>query len=146
MEVRLRGQIRIGHSHGHSIGISDWHTLWLPASLPCSCDVITAYWWAIYLCKALGKLGNIVEEIFVTRNVSLNVSLFAYPRKHCCGNKSCFPGSKNQIQKHFMFPKCDFCCGNIVSKCLPTLGNMAKHCRETMFPQQCFLVCPGLKR
>ena len=27
---------------------------------------------------------------------------------------------------------------------LPSLGNMAKHWQETMFPQQCFLVCPGL--
>ena len=27
---------------------------------------------------------------------------------------------------------------------MPTLGNMAKHWQETMFPQQCFLVCPGL--
>jgi hypothetical protein len=26
---------------------------------------------------------------------------------------------------------------------LPTLGNMAKHWQETMFPQQCFLVCFG---
>ena len=82
------------------------------------------------------------------RDVSSNVSVFVHPWKHCCGNKICFPGSKNvsyQIQKHFMFLKCDFCCGNIVSQCLPTLGNMAKHWQETMFPQQCFLVCPGLK-
>ena len=28
---------------------------------------------------------------------------------------------------------------------LPTVGNMTKHRQETMFPQQCFLVCPGLK-
>ena len=27
---------------------------------------------------------------------------------------------------------------------LPTVGNMTKHRQETMFPQQCFLVCPGL--
>ena len=27
---------------------------------------------------------------------------------------------------------------------LPTVGNMKKHRQETMFPQQCFLVCPGL--
>ena len=26
---------------------------------------------------------------------------------------------------------------------LPTVGNMTKHRQETMFPQQCFLVCPG---
>jgi hypothetical protein len=54
----------------------------------------------------------------VIRDVFSNVSLFAHPWKHCCGNKIGFPGSKNvsyQIQKHLMFPKCDFCCGNIVS-------------------------------
>ena len=29
---------------------------------------------------------------------------------------------------------------------LPTAGNMTKHRQETMFPQQCFLVCPELQR
>jgi hypothetical protein len=42
-----------------------------------------------------GKLGNIVEETFVILDVSSNVSLFAHPWKHCCGNKICFPRSKN---------------------------------------------------
>ena len=28
---------------------------------------------------------------------------------------------------------------------LPTVGHMTKHRQETMFAQQCFLVCPGLK-
>ena len=28
---------------------------------------------------------------------------------------------------------------------LPTVTNMTKHRQETMFPQQCFLVCPRLK-
>jgi hypothetical protein len=45
--------------------------------------------------KALGKLGNIVAETFVILDVSTNVSLFAHPWKHCCGNKICFPRSKN---------------------------------------------------
>jgi hypothetical protein len=45
--------------------------------------------------KALGKLGNIVVETFVILDVSSNVSMFAHPWKHCCGNKICFPGSKN---------------------------------------------------
>jgi hypothetical protein len=57
--------------------------------------------------KALGKIGNIVAETFVILDVSSNVSTFAHPWKHCCGNKICFPRSKNvsyQIQKHFMFP------------------------------------------
>ena len=33
----------------------------------------------------------------------------------------------------------------IINISLPTMGNMTKHRQETMFPQQCFLVCPGLK-
>jgi hypothetical protein len=45
--------------------------------------------------EALGKLGNIVAETFVILDVSSNVSMFAHPWKHCCGNKICFPGSKN---------------------------------------------------
>jgi hypothetical protein len=45
--------------------------------------------------KVLGKLGNIVVETFVILNVSTNVSLFAHPWKHCCGNRICFPRSKN---------------------------------------------------
>jgi hypothetical protein len=45
--------------------------------------------------KALGKLGNIVVETFVILDVSSNVSLFAHPWKHCCGNKICFQRSKN---------------------------------------------------
>jgi hypothetical protein len=44
---------------------------------------------------ALGKLGNIVAEKFVILDVSSNVSMFAHPWKHCCGNKIYFPGSKN---------------------------------------------------
>ena len=28
---------------------------------------------------------------------------------------------------------------------LPTMENMTKHRQEIMSPQQCFLVCPGLK-
>ena len=70
--------------------------------------------------------------------------------KHCCGNicdsrcfLKCFPvcppmetwlGKQNllsgkesvscQIQKDFMFPKNDFCCGKIVSKCL--LGKLGE--------------------
>jgi hypothetical protein len=51
-------------------------------------------------------LGNIVAETFVILDVSSNVSMFAHAWKHCCGNKICFPESKNvsyQIQKHLMF-------------------------------------------
>jgi hypothetical protein len=28
----------------------------------------------------------------------VNVSQFAHPEKHCCGNKICFPESKNVSQ------------------------------------------------
>jgi hypothetical protein len=49
----------------------------------------------IYISKALGKLGNIVAETFVILDVSSNASMFAHPWKHCCGNKICFPRSKN---------------------------------------------------
>ena len=81
--------------------------------------------------KPLGKLGNIVAETFVIRDVSSNVS-FAYPWKRCCGNKSCFPGRKNvscQIQK----PSVIFVVVWLFL-CLLTLGSMAKHWQETMFP------------
>jgi hypothetical protein len=44
--------------------------------------------------KALGKLGNIVAETFVILDVSSNVSMFAHPWKHCCGNKICFLRAK----------------------------------------------------
>jgi hypothetical protein len=50
--------------------------------------------------KALGKLGDIVAETFVILDVSSNVSMFAHPWKHRCGNKIC----SYQIQKHLMFP------------------------------------------
>ena len=40
-------------------------------------------------------IGNIVVETCVILDVSSNVSLFAHPWKHCCGNKICFPRSKN---------------------------------------------------
>jgi hypothetical protein len=43
------------------------------------------------VCKAQGKLGNIFVETFVILDVSSNVSMFAHPWKHCCGNKICFP-------------------------------------------------------
>ena len=49
----------------------------------------------------------IVVETFVILDVSSNVSMFAHPWKHCCGNKICFPRSKNvsyQFQKHLRFP------------------------------------------
>jgi hypothetical protein len=45
--------------------------------------------------KSKGKLGNIVAKTFVILDVSSNVSMFAHPWKHCCGNKICFPRSKN---------------------------------------------------
>jgi hypothetical protein len=44
----------------------------------------------------MAKLGNIVAETFVILDVSSKyVSMFAHPWKQCCGNKICFPRSKN---------------------------------------------------
>jgi hypothetical protein len=80
----------------------------------------------------MGKLGNIIAETFMTLDVSSNVSMFAHPWKHCCGNKICFPGSKNvsyQIQKHLMFP----CFSLMFPSVFPlweTLGNIGR--------KQCF--------
>ena len=99
--------------------------------------------------KALRKLGNIVAETSVTRDVSSNVSLFAHPWQHCCGNKICFPGSRNvsyQIQKHFMFPKCDFL---LRKHCFLVFSRLGKHgetsAGNNVSATKCFLVCPGLK-
>jgi hypothetical protein len=66
-------------------------------------------------------LGNISEK---HRPETSNVSEFG--RKHFC-----FPGSK-------------FCFRNNVSTVGQTWKHLRKHLESQMFPQQCFLVCPGL--
>jgi hypothetical protein len=66
-------------------------------------------------------LGNISEKHRETSNVS------EFARKHFC-----FPGSK-------------FCFRNNVSTGGQTWKHLRKHRESQMFPQQCFLVCPGLK-
>ena len=66
-------------------------------------------------------LGNISEKHRETSNVS------EVGRKHFC-----FPGSK-------------FCFCNNVSTGGQTGKHLRKYRESQMFPQQCFLVCPGLK-
>jgi hypothetical protein len=65
-------------------------------------------------------LGNINEKHRETSNVS------EFARKHFC-----FSGSK-------------FCFRNNVSIGGQTGKHLRKHHESQMFPQQCFLVCPGL--
>ena len=65
-------------------------------------------------------LGNISEKHRETSNVS------EFGRKHFC-----FPGSK-------------FCFCNNVSTGGQTWKHLRKHRESQMFPQQCFLVFPGL--
>jgi hypothetical protein len=65
-------------------------------------------------------LGNISEKHRETSNIS------EFARKHFC-----FSGSK-------------FCFRNNVSMGGQTGKHLRKHHESQMFPQQCFLVCPGL--
>ena len=58
----------------------------------------------------------------MTRDVSSNVSLFAHPRKHCCGNKICFPAKQKCFLIKFR---------NI--SCFPSVIFVA----ETLFPSVC---------
>ena len=67
-------------------------------------------------------LGNISEKHRETSNVS------EFVRKHFC-----FPGRKS-------------CFRNNVSTGGQTWKHLRKHRELQMFPQQCFLVCPGLKK
>jgi hypothetical protein len=92
-------------------------------------------------------------------------------RKHCCGNicdsrcflecfHVCLP-VETLLRKQNLKQKCfqptqfrNIWCFPIfltnISLCFPNLGNMAKHwtvgnnVSAKMFPQECFLVCPGL--
>ena len=70
--------------------------------------------------KSGQTLGNISEKHRETSNVS------EFDRKHFC-----FLGSK-------------FCFRNNVSTGGQTWKHSRKHRESEMFPQQCFLVCPGL--
>jgi hypothetical protein len=67
-------------------------------------------------------LGNISEKHRETSNVS-----------EFAGKLFCFPGSKS-------------CFRNNVSTGGQTWKHLRKHRELQMFPQQCFLVCPGLKK
>jgi hypothetical protein len=49
-------------------------------------------------------------------------------------------------RKHFCFSGSKFCSRNNVSMGAGQTGkHLRKHHESQMFPQQCFLVCPGLK-
>jgi hypothetical protein len=72
--------------------------------------------------KSGQTLGNISEKHRETSNVS------EFARKHFC-----FSGSK-------------FCFRNNVSTGGQTGKHLRKHRESEMFPQQCFLVCPGLNK
>ena len=74
-----------------------------------------------HVSKSEQTLGNISEKHRETSNVS------EFPRKHFC-----FSGSK-------------FCFRNNVSAGGQTGKRLRKHRESLMFPQQCFLVYPGLK-
>jgi hypothetical protein len=73
-----------------------------------------------HVSKSWQTLGNISEKHRETSNVS------EFGRKHFC-----FPGSK-------------FCFRNNVSTGGQTWKHLMKKRESQMFPQQCFLVCPGL--
>jgi hypothetical protein len=48
-------------------------------------------------------------------------------------------------RKHFASREANFCFRNNVSTDGQTWKHLRKHQESQMFPQQCFLVCPGLK-
>ena len=48
-------------------------------------------------------------------------------------------------RKHFFFSGSKFCFRNNVSTGGQTGKHLRKHRESQMFPQKCFLVCPGLK-
>ena len=92
--------------------------------------------------KALGKLGNIVADTLFPANVSQSgQTLGNISEKHReTSNVSEF------ARKHFCFSGSKFCFRNNVSTGGQTGKHLTKHRESQMFPQQCFLVCPGLKR
>jgi hypothetical protein len=98
-----------------------------------------------YGTKAQGKLGNIVAETLFPTNVSpcfpewANTSWETLVRnigKHQMFLKVC--------RKHFCFLGSKFCFCHNVSTSGQTWKHLRKHRESQMFPQQCFLVCPGL--
>jgi hypothetical protein len=79
--------------------------------------------------KALGKLENIVVETFVILDVSSNVSLFAHPLLR---KQNLLP----EKQKCFLANSETFDVSLRFSLMFPSVCSL--------FPQQCFLVCPRL--
>ena len=78
---------------------------------------------------AFGKLGKLLCK----RYISLNISLFAHLKKHCCENKICFPGSKNvsrqiQLSSTNHVSTCFLTCFKYEKNCFP---NQRKQCINT---------------
>ena len=88
----------------------------------------------ILLIKPLGKLGNIVAETLL--------------RKHCFPPMFRHVSQSGQtlgnISEKHSFSGSKFCFRNNVCTGGQTWKHLRKHRESQMFPQQCFLVCPGL--
>ena len=97
--------------------------------------------------NALGKLGNIVAEtlfptILMFRHVSKSgQTLGNISEKH---RETLTSNVSEFARKHFCFSGSKFCFCNNVSTGGQTGKHLRKHRESQMFPQQCFLVCPGL--
>jgi hypothetical protein len=80
-------------------------------------------------------------ETFVILDVSSNVSLFAHPWKHCCGNQICFPSGEKQ--KYFLANSETFDVSLCFSLMFPSVCPLLETWRN-IGRKQCFLVCPWL--
>ena len=90
--------------------------------------------------RVAGKQGNIVSYQCTFRHVSKSgQTLGNISEKHReTSNVSEF------ARKHFCFSGSKFCFRNNVFTGGQTEKHLRKHRESQMFPQQCFLVCPGL--
>ena len=107
----------------------------------------------IYRCKiptvitetliVLGKLGNLLRKhcfLSMFRHVSQSGQTLGNisEKQRETSNVSEF------ARKHFCFSGSKFCFRDNVSTGGQTGKHLRKHRESQMFPQQCFLVCPGL--
>jgi hypothetical protein len=99
--------------------------------------------------KALGKLGNIVAETLLRKHCFLPMFRHVSQSGQTLGNISEKHRETSNVsefaRKHFCFSGSKFCFRNNVSTGGQTGKHLRKHLESQMFPQQCFLVCPGLK-
>ena len=100
--------------------------------------------------KALGKLGNIVAETLLRKHCFLPMFRHISKSGQTLGNISEKHRETSNVsefaRKHICFPGSKFCFRNNVSTGEQTWKHLRKHRESQMFPQQCFLVCPGLKK